>query len=338
MNELRRSQAMETESVPAVKARGLVKRYGQSVAVRGIDFTVRRGECFGFLGPNGAGKTSTMKMVYGRSSTSGGELEVLGLDARTDLRAIKRRVGVVPQDNNLDPDLSALENLVLYARYFGQSRREAAERGRRALEFVQLADKAKARVDELSGGMKRRLVIARAMLNDPEVLVLDEPTTGLDPRARHLVWQQLAELKDRGVTLLLTTHYMEEAGRLCDRLVMMNEGRILAEGRPGELICSRLGAHVLEIAVGDGATDNGPKGDGLKSNGESVIQALGLGEITPLIRDWLRIGSTVFLFSDDNGAVMDRLARLRPDLNRLLARPANLEDVFLTLAERGLDE
>lgn len=328
MNQLWLSRATETESASAVMAKDLVKRYGKSVAVKGIDFTVRRGECFGFLGPNGAGKTSTMKMVYGRSSASDGELKVFGLDARVDLRAIKRRVGVVPQDNNLDPDLSALENLVLYARYFGQSRREAEERGRRALEFAQLVDKAKARVDELSGGMKRRLVIARAMLNDPELLVLDEPTTGLDPHARHVVWQQLAELKSRGVTLILTTHYMEEAGRLCDRLVMMNEGRILAEGAPEELIRSRLGAHVLEV----------PVGDGFKANGETVIQALGLGEITPLLRDWMRIGSTLFLFSDDNGAVMDRLARLRPDLNRLLARPANLEDVFLTLAERGLDE
>ena len=304
---------------PAVRARGLTKRYRDNAAVRGIDFTVRPGECFGFLGPNGAGKTSTMKMVYGRTSVSDGELRVLGHDVREELPAVKRLVGVVPQDNNLDPDLTAFENLVLYARYFGQSRRQAGERAGRALRFVQLEDKARVRVDELSGGMKRRLVIARALLNDPELLVLDEPTAGLDPHARHLVWQQLVELKQRGVTLLLTTHYMEEAGRLCDRLVVMNEGRILAEGDPVALVRERVGAFVVEVPA-------------------AAMTASLLQEVLPVTRGQLRIGSNVFLFNDDNGAVLDRLAGAGPELDHLLARPANLEDVFLAVAGRGLDE
>lgn len=308
----------------AVVARGLVKRYGDSVAVKGIDFNVRRGECYGFLGPNGAGKTSTMKMIYGRSGVSDGELKVLGLDARVDIRGIKRRVGVVPQENNLDPDLSVIENLVIYARYFGQSSREAQDRAARALEFVQLTDKALVRVDELSGGMKRRLVIARALVNDPELLVLDEPTTGLDPRARHLVWQQLSDLKRRGITLLLTTHYMEEAQRLCDRLVVMDEGRILAEGDPATLIRERVGTYVVEVPA-----------DALEPT------ALGNGkaaELGSLIRGRMRIGSTLFLFNDDNRALMDRLAQVQPGLGHVLARSANLEDVFLVLAGKELDE
>ncbi len=315
---------MTQNPVLAVLARGLTKKYGDLTVVKGINFEVRRGECYGFLGPNGAGKTSTMKMVYGRSTVTGGELKVLGLDAQTETAEIKRRVGVVPQENNLDPDLNVMENLVIYARYYGQSRGEAAERARRALEFVQLMDKSGARIEELSGGMKRRLVIARALLNDPELLVLDEPTTGLDPRARHAVWQQLAELKSRGVTLILTTHYMEEASRLCDRLVMMDSGLILAEGTPEGLIRERVGIYVLEVPAT--AFEESPDG------------ARALKEILPFLRGQMKIGSSLFLFSDANGPVTERLSRRRPDLKHLVFRPANLEDVFLTLADRGLDE
>lgn len=301
-----------------VRASGLTKFYGGSAAVRGISFTVRHGECYGFLGPNGAGKTSAMKMICARSAVSEGDIKVFGLDVRTRAAEIKRRIGVVPQENNLDPGLNVFENLVMYARYYGQSRREAADSARRALEFARLTEKSAARPDELSGGMKRRLVIARALLNEPELLIMDEPTTGLDPRGRHEVWQQLAELKSRGVTLILTTHYMEEAGRLCDRLAMMDRGVILAEGSPEELIRTMVGTSVIEVP--DTGLDAG------------LLDAAGA-----LIRGWMKIGSAYFLYTDSQTAVMDRLSRRLPELSGILARPANLEDVFLTLAERGLD-
>ena len=217
---------------PAVVARGLVKRYGDVEAVRGIDFEVVPGECFGFLGPNGAGKTSTMKAIYGLAHVDGGELRVLGLDARTERRAIKARIGVVPQEQNLDGDLTVRENLVVQAGYHGIS---ADGRVDELLAAALLESRADDRPQELSGGMKRRLLIARALVNDPELVVLDEPTTGLDPRARLSVWAQLERLKAAGVTLIVTTHYMEEAERICDRLVIMDGGRIAAEGTPAEL-------------------------------------------------------------------------------------------------------
>lgn len=308
---------------PAVRARGLVKKYGAHVAVNGVDFTVRPGECFGFLGPNGAGKTSTMKMIYGRSEVTGGELTVLGLNPRSQLSELKHHVGVVPQENNLDPDLTVWENLYLYARYFGLLPQEAQERCGFVLDFVSLADKAKSRVDELSGGMKRRLVIGRSLINRPQLLVLDEPTTGLDPHARHLVWQQLVALREEGVTLLLTTHYMEEASRLCDRLVVMDQGESLAEGTPDALVEEQVGRQVVELPSGD-----------------HLDPATNLPErVRSLLRRWHRVGSSLFLFTDNNRALLDELAGLRPELAaRALARPATLEDVFLTLAGRGLEE
>jgi lipooligosaccharide transport system ATP-binding protein len=219
----------------AVRARGLAKRYDGIVAVDGVDFDVRRGECFGFLGPNGAGKTTTMKMIYGLASVQTGELEVLGRDIARERRAVKARLGVVPQEENLDRDLSVRENLLTQAGYFGIRGEEAERRVAELLEFSLLAGRAESGVRELSGGMRRRLLIARALINQPELVVLDEPTTGLDPQARQTLWHTLDRLREEGVTLLLTTHYMEEATRLCDRLVIMDFGRIVAQGSPDEL-------------------------------------------------------------------------------------------------------
>jgi lipooligosaccharide transport system ATP-binding protein len=227
---------------PAVEARGLVKRYGDFAAVRGIDFEVRPGECFGFLGPNGAGKTSTMKAIYGLANVDGGELRVLGLDARTERREIKARIGVVPQEQNLDGELSVRENLEMQATYHGI---RVDGRVDELLRSALLDGRADSRPQELSGGMKRRLLIARALVNDPELVVLDEPTTGLDPQARLAVWSLLDGLKRRGVTLIVTTHYMEEADRICDRLVIMDDGEIAARGTPAELK-ERCGQTTLE--------------------------------------------------------------------------------------------
>ena len=220
----------------AVRARALSKSYNGVVAVNGIDFEVRSGECFGFLGPNGAGKTTTMKMIYGLATSSGGELTVLGHDAMRERRTVKSLLGVVPQEDNLDVDLSVTENLLVQAGYFGISRRKARKRVKELLEFIQLSGRNDARIDELSGGMRHRLLIARALVADPQALILDEPTTGLDPQARHAIWDELRSLKSKGITQILTTHYMEEAEQICDRLVIMDYGEIIARGSPTELI------------------------------------------------------------------------------------------------------
>src|SRR5215216_2637393 len=239
---------MKTRSREAtLVARDLKKSYNGFEAVKGVDFEVYRGECFGFLGPNGAGKTTTMKMIYGAVIPTDGELDVAGLDVRRCEREIKRRIGVVPQENNLDDDLMVKENLLVYGRYYDLPRKLALQRAEELLEFVELTEKAEAQVDQLSGGMKRRLLIARALINDPEIVVLDEPTTGLDPQARLLVWDRLRKLTDEGKTLLLTTHYMEEAARLCDRLAIMEGGLIIAEGTPGALVEQHVSPQVLEL-------------------------------------------------------------------------------------------
>jgi lipooligosaccharide transport system ATP-binding protein len=227
---------MDVSPAPAVLARDLRKSYDGRVAVDGIDFTVEAATCFGFLGPNGAGKTTTMKMIYGLATVGGGELRVLGIDAAGDPREVKSHLGVVPQETNLDGEFTVLENLTVQASYFRIPRAEAEPRARQLLEFTQLTERADDRIETLSGGMKRRLLVARALINEPDIVVLDEPTTGLDPQARLAVWRAMEELKDRGVTLLLTTHYMEEAARLCDRLVIMDVGKIVAEGEPVALI------------------------------------------------------------------------------------------------------
>jgi lipooligosaccharide transport system ATP-binding protein len=228
-----------------VKARDLVKRYDGFTAVDGISFEVRRGECFGFLGPNGAGKTTTMRMIYGFSAPTAGALEVFGLPVTQNTRAIKRRVGIAPQELSLDPDLLVLQNLLIYASYFDIPRIEAHRRANELLDFFHLQDKQGEKLDYLSGGMKRRLLVARALINKPEVLVLDEPTTGLDPQSRHDMWARIRDLKSQGVTTILTTHYMEEAEELCDRIVLIDHGKIVEEGRPEDLI-AKHGVDSLE--------------------------------------------------------------------------------------------
>ena len=243
-----------------IEARGLRKTFGDFTAVDGIDVQVRRGEAFGFLGPNGAGKSSTMRMVGCVSPPTGGVLRVLGRDPATDGPAIRARLGVVPQDDSLDGELTVLDNLVVYARYFGYPRPDSYARARELLEFASLEDRADSLVEPLSGGMKRRLTIARSLVNDPEILLLDEPTTGLDPQARHVLWDRLFRLKRQGVTLVLTTHYMDEAEQLCDRLVVMDHGRIVAEGSPRQLIDTWSTREVLELRFSDDDLTRTPGG------------------------------------------------------------------------------
>ena len=305
----------------AIEVKALRKTYPGGVeAVKGIDFAVRRQECFGFLGPNGAGKTSTMKMIYCRTPITDGTLTVLGMDVHKHERQVKHRIGVVTQDNDLDPDLTVMENLRIYGSFFGLSLLRAREKAEELLDFVQLTDKVNQYVKELSGGMKRRLTIARALVNDPELLILDEPTTALDPQARLLVWQKLGELKERGVTLLLTTHYMEEAARLCDRLLIMNEGKILAEGSPRELIAGHVADYVVELPVESHYTD-------------ALLQALG-----ERVRFKERVGGTLFVYSEDGLRVRHSLDEVGVPPGAAVAREATLEDVFLRLTGRDLEE
>ena len=311
---------MSTLDTSLIHARGLIKRFGDFVAVDGIDFNVAKGEAFGFLGPNGAGKTSTMRMIGCVSPISGGTLRVLGMDPLTDGPAIRARLGVVPQADTLDAELRVGENLESYARYFGISRATARGRAKELLEFVQLSERADDQVEPLSGGMKRRLTIARALINEPEVLLLDEPTTGLDPQARHLVWDRLYRLKQRGVTLVLTTHYMDEAEQLCDRLVVMDKARIVASGSPRELIDRYATKEVLELRF---APDSTPSLDGTLS---------GLADRVEVLPD------RVLIYTNDGDAAAEAIhARgLRPEST--LVRRSSLEDVFLRLTGRSLIE
>ncbi|MGC5291342.1 ABC transporter ATP-binding protein [Micromonospora sp. DT231] len=307
-----------TSGRPLIQARGLVKRFGDFTAVDGIDVEVRSGEAFGFLGPNGAGKSSTMRMVGCTSPPSGGELRILGMDPVADGPAIRARLGVCPQLDNLDPELTVRENLTVYARYFGITRRAARERADELLDFVQLTERAGSKVEPLSGGMKRRLTIARALVNDPEIVLLDEPTTGLDPQARHLVWERLFRLKQRGVTLVLTTHYMDEAEQLCDRLVVMDGGRIVAEGSPRALIERHSTREVVELRF---AADSQ----------EPFARKLdGLGERVEVLPD------RVLLYVPDGDAAVAEVAALGLDPANVLVRRSGLEDVFLHLTGRTL--
>ena len=301
-----------------ISARGLTKSYGEIKAVSGIDFDVRRQECFGFLGPNGAGKTTTMRMIHCASPVTSGELTVAGLDVMRFPRQVKALLGVVSQSDNLDPDLGVRQNLVVYARYFDIPRKEAEKRADELLELFQLSDRAGAQVSELSGGMKRRLVLARGLLNEPEILLMDEPTTGLDPQARHLVWQKVSYLKSTGTTLLLTTHYMEEAARLCDRLVIMHHGQILAEGSPTELVERHAGREILEVH-GDAAE---------RQRIQQVLAADAKGSVAVQMEDGL------FIFCADVSSIRERLALER----QFIQRPATLEDVFLRLTGGKLQE
>jgi lipooligosaccharide transport system ATP-binding protein len=300
-----------------VSARGLVKEFGTLRAVDGIDFDVRRGEAFGFLGPNGAGKSSTMRMIGCVSPITGGTLSVLGLDPAHDGPRIRSRLGVVPQLDTLDSELTVRENLIIYGRYFGLSRKQVRERADELLEFVQLAERANDRVEPLSGGMKRRLTIARSLVNDPELMLLDEPTTGLDPQARHAVWDRLFRLKRQGVTLVLTTHYMDEAEQLCDRLVIMDHGRIAEEGSPLELIERLSTREVVELRF----PDDVPEIDAGIFNGRVAR--------TEALPDRL------LLYTDDGDALVP-VAHERLQPQSVLVRRSTLEDVFLRLTGRTL--
>jgi len=310
-----------SEEHAAVLARGLKKSYAGRVAVDGIDFEVPPGICFGFLGPNGAGKTTTMKMIYGLVAVEGGELRVLGLDARRQRREIKSRIGVVPQETNLDGDLTIRQNLIFQGRYFGVESRRARERADELLEFALLADRAEERVQALSGGMKRRLLVARALVNEPELIVLDEPTTGLDPQARLAVWRALERLRRQGVTLLLTTHYMEEAARLCDRLLIMDDGRIVTEGQPRRLVDEHVGREILELELGDGC------------DGEALVDSID-GQVSGHDLSDGRLT----LFTDDAEELLHSLDHERFPTDSAYVRRATLEDVFLRLTGRTLRE
>ncbi len=301
-----------------VVARGLRKSYGEFEAVKGVDVEVRKGEAFGFLGPNGAGKSSTMRMIAAVSPVTDGSLQILGMDPATDGSAIRARLGVCPQEDTLDNELTVFENLVVYGRYFGMSRAAATSQADELLAFVQLTEKAKSRVEDLSGGMKRRLTIARSLINTPDLLLLDEPTTGLDPQARHQLWDRLFRLKQQGVTLVLTTHYMDEAEQLCDRLVVMDKGVIVAQGSPAELIAAHSTREVTELRFGVG--DNELVADKVSDLADRV-------EVLP---------DRVLLYTDDGeaAAVAVHERGLRP-LSSLVRR-ATLEDVFLRLTGRTL--
>jgi lipooligosaccharide transport system ATP-binding protein len=315
--------ATEKVEAPAddqiIVARDLFKRYGDLVAVDGVTFEVRRGECFGLLGPNGAGKTTTIRMITCQSPVTSGDLLVDWMPVQTRARRIKGILGIVPQEDNLDPDLTVRQNLRAYARFFRIPKHVAEERVDEALELFQLTEKQHDRIDELSGGLRRRLTVARGLLNSPKILVLDEPTTGLDPQARHLVWQKLRNLRAQGVTMLLTTHYMDEAAHLCDRIVVIDHGRIIAEGSPEELVRTQAGGDVIEVHLGDHDPADAMREllryDNLEvERHEDILYAFVRGE-------------TAF----DAKCVEEHA-------DRVVYRRANLEDVFLKLTGRGLGQ
>ncbi|MGA2192468.1 MAG: ATP-binding cassette domain-containing protein [Nitrospirota bacterium] len=301
-----------------INARGLYKEYAGFAAVKRIDFSVFKAECFGFLGPNGAGKTTTMNMVQGYSPLSGGELGIFGMDIRKDDRRIKARIGVVPQENNLDPDLTVLENLRIYARYFDIPKDEATRRAISLLEFMALTEKKDERIPKLSGGMKRRLMVSRALINDPDLIMLDEPTTGLDPQARHLIWQKLRGLKREGRTMVLTTQYMDEAAALCDRLVIMDEGRILDCGTPAELVKKHVKTFVAELR--------------LPEDGVGMV----LSALKGLEYDYELSGDTLFIQSNNREGLIEKVTAIAGE--GFVNRQATLEDVFLKLTGRELRE
>ena len=301
-----------------IHARGLTRTFGDLVAVDAIDFDVAPGESFGFLGPNGAGKTSTMRMIGCVSPMSGGTLRILGQDPDRDGPRIRARLGVVPQQDTLDNELTVRENLLIYGRYFGLSRDECARRADDLLEFAQLTEKSDAQVEHLSGGMKRRLTIARSLINEPDLMLLDEPTTGLDPQARHLLWDRLYRLKQRGVTLVLTTHYMDEAEQLCDRLVVMDKAKIVAEGSPRALIEQYSTREVTELRFPTG------------------VQETLDGQLDGLAERVERLPDRVLLYADDGEAAVAAAHErgLKPET--VLVRRSTLEDVFLRLTGRSL--
>ena len=305
-------------TTPLIEAQGLRKSYAGFEAVKGIDVEVREGEAFGFLGPNGAGKSSTMRMIAAVSPVTAGTLTILGMDPARQGSQIRARIGVCPQEDSLDGELRVKENLVVYGRYFGLSRREAAERSDELLAFVQLSEKADVLVEQLSGGMKRRLTIARSLINQPELLLLDEPTTGLDPQARHQLWDRLFRLKQQGVTLVLTTHYMDEAEQLCDRLVVMDKGLIVAAGSPTELIAEHSSREVLELRFGAGENE---------AMAPKVADLAARVEVLP---------DRILLYTDDGEAAAVAVHDRRFTPISALVRRSTLEDVFLRLTGRTL--
>ncbi len=305
-------------SNPLISARALTKKFGDFVAVDGIDFEVRPGEAFGFLGPNGAGKTSTMRMIGAVSPITSGELTVLGLDPTTQGPQLRSRLGVVPQENNLDEELTVFDNLMMYGRYFDMSRSVIRDRIAELLEFVQLTDKRDAKISALSGGMKRRVIIARGLINEPDMFILDEPTTGLDPQARHVLWDRLYRLKQQGVTLIITTHYMDEAEQLCDRLVVMDKGKIVAEGSPTSLIAQHTPRDVVELRFPVGV---------LETVEDRVVA---LSDRTEILAD------RALVYTDDADKTIAVIAESALEPETVLARRSTLEDVFLRLTGRTL--
>jgi lipooligosaccharide transport system ATP-binding protein len=301
-----------------IVAKGLRKTYGDFVAVDGIDFQVKQGEAFGLLGPNGAGKSTTMRMIASTSMRTAGELEILGKDPNTHGPEIRAHLGVVPQQDNLDRELKVWENLYIYGRYFGLSRKFMKNKIEELIEFAQLEEKRNSKTEELSGGMKRRLTIARALVNEPDILMLDEPTTGLDPQARHVLWDRLFRLKEQGVTLVITTHYMDEAEQLCDRLVVMDKGRIMAEGSPAELIKQYSSKEVLEVRFGSSA------------NQEAAKKIEGLGDRTEVLPD------RILIYSENGEKMLEQIVKLGLSPLTSLVRRSSLEDVFLRLTGRSL--
>ena len=312
------SSATSTSSL--IHARGLTKRFGEFTAVDAIDFDVAPGESFGFLGPNGAGKTSAMRMIGCVSPLSSGTLSILGLDPSTHGPQIRARLGVVPQQDTLDTELTVRENLLIYGRYFGLTRAECAKRADELLDFAQLTERASDRVEHMSGGMKRRLTIARSLINEPDVLLLDEPTTGLDPQARHLLWDRLYRLKQRGVTLVLTTHYMDEAEQLCDRLVVMDKAKIVAEGSPRSLIEQYATREVTELRFAPG------------------VQETLDGQLDGLAERIERLPDRVLLYTNDGEAAVAAAHERGLQPEQVLVRRSSLEDVFLRLTGRSLIE
>jgi lipooligosaccharide transport system ATP-binding protein len=313
-------QLSEQTNEYMIVAKDLTKKYGDFVAVDGINFQVKRGESFGLLGPNGAGKSTTMRMIASTSQRTGGELEVLGLDPNKKGPEIRAHLGVVPQTDNHDTELKVWENLYVYGRYFGLARKFLKAKIEELLDFAQLQEKRNVKVDDLSGGMKRRLTIARGLVNEPEILMLDEPTTGLDPQARHILWDRLFRLKEQGVTLVITTHYMDEAEQLCDRLIVMDKGKIMAEGSPADLIKRYSSKEVLEVRFG--STKNAEVAPHLEKLGDRVEN----------------LPDRILLYSEDGEAVLKQIHDLGFEPQTSLVRRSSLEDVFLRLTGRSLVE